>query len=45
MKAVPEVHVTPRIQSKRPGEDATMLCHVAGEPFPKVKINCLKSTS
>lgn len=34
--AVPEVHVTPRLQSKRPGEDATMLCHVAGEPFPKV---------
>ncbi|XP_063920258.1 follistatin-related protein 5-like [Zophobas morio] len=34
---VPEVHVTPRIQSKRPGEDATMLCHVAGEPFPKVE--------
>lgn len=34
--AVPEVHVTPRIQSKRPGEDATMYCHVAGEPFPKV---------
>ncbi|XP_065160651.1 follistatin-related protein 5-like [Atheta coriaria] len=34
---VPEVHVTPRIQSKRPGEDATMYCHVAGEPFPKVE--------
>lgn len=34
--AVPEVHVTPRIQSKRPGEDASMFCHVAGEPFPKV---------
>ncbi|XP_074037998.1 follistatin-related protein 5 isoform X2 [Leptinotarsa decemlineata] len=34
---VPEVHVTPRIQSKRPGEDASMLCHVAGEPFPKVQ--------
>ncbi|CAG9819352.1 unnamed protein product [Phaedon cochleariae] len=34
---VPEVHVTPRIQSKRPGEDASMLCHVAGEPFPKVE--------
>ncbi|KAK9693617.1 Sugar efflux transporter for intercellular exchange [Popillia japonica] len=33
---VPEVHVTPRIQSKRPGEDAVMYCHVAGEPFPKV---------
>ncbi|KAJ3662655.1 hypothetical protein Zmor_006993 [Zophobas morio] len=39
---VPEVHVTPRIQSKRPGEDATMLCHVAGEPFPKV-ITCVIS--
>ncbi|GJQ68334.1 hypothetical protein Trydic_g16928 [Trypoxylus dichotomus] len=34
---VPEVHVTPRIQSKRPGEDAIMYCHVAGEPFPKVE--------
>lgn len=34
---VPEVHVTPRIQSKRPGEEATMFCHVAGEPFPKVE--------
>ncbi|KAI4470268.1 follistatin-related [Holotrichia oblita] len=34
---VPEVHVTPRIQSKRPGEDAVMYCHVAGEPFPKVE--------
>uniref|UniRef100_A0A1Y1K1I9 Follistatin-related protein 5 n=2 Tax=Photinus pyralis TaxID=7054 RepID=A0A1Y1K1I9_PHOPY len=34
---IPEVHVTPRIQSKRPGEDATMYCHVAGEPFPKVE--------
>lgn len=39
--AVPEVHVTPRIQSKRPGEDATMYCHVAGEPFPKVSVSCL----
>lgn len=35
---MPEVHVTPRLQSKRPGEDATMFCHVAGEPFPKVSI-------
>ncbi|XP_017770314.1 PREDICTED: follistatin-related protein 5-like, partial [Nicrophorus vespilloides] len=34
---VPEVHVTPRIQSKRPGEDVVMYCHVAGEPFPKVE--------
>lgn len=34
--AIPEVHVTPRIQSKRPGEDAIMYCHVIGEPFPKV---------
>uniref|UniRef100_A0A6P7FSV5 Follistatin-related protein 5-like isoform X1 n=1 Tax=Diabrotica virgifera virgifera TaxID=50390 RepID=A0A6P7FSV5_DIAVI len=34
---VPEVHVTPRLQSKRPCEDAYMLCHVAGEPFPKVE--------
>ncbi|XP_018322543.1 follistatin-related protein 5 [Agrilus planipennis] len=34
---VPEVHVMPKIQSKRPGEDAVMYCHVAGEPFPKVE--------
>lgn len=34
---IPEVRVTPRIQSKRPGEDATMYCHVVGEPFPKVE--------
>jgi len=33
---VPEVKVTPRIQSHRPGEDAVMLCHVVGQPFPKV---------
>jgi hypothetical protein len=33
---VPEVRVTPRIQSRRPGEDAAMLCHVVGQPFPKV---------
>ncbi|XP_059480798.1 follistatin-related protein 5-like isoform X2 [Neocloeon triangulifer] len=34
---VPEVKVTPRIQSRRPGEDAAMLCHVVGQPFPKVE--------
>ncbi|KAF4531901.1 hypothetical protein B566_EDAN000930 [Ephemera danica] len=34
---VPEVRVTPRIQSRRPGEDAAMLCHVVGQPFPKVE--------
>ncbi|KAF7266636.1 hypothetical protein GWI33_020131 [Rhynchophorus ferrugineus] len=33
----PEVHVMPKIQSKRPGEDAQMFCHVAGEPFPQVQ--------
>lgn len=33
---VPEVQVTPRIQSRRPGQDAAMLCHVVGQPFPKV---------
>ncbi|XP_049812888.1 follistatin-related protein 5-like [Schistocerca nitens] len=33
----PRVKVTPRIQSKRPGEEATMFCHVIGEPFPKVE--------
>lgn len=35
--AIPDVHVTPRIQSKRPREDAVMYCHVVGEPFPKVE--------
>ncbi|XP_049811271.1 follistatin-related protein 5-like isoform X1 [Schistocerca nitens] len=34
---IPEVKVTPRIQSRRPGEDASMFCHVVGEPFPKVE--------
>ncbi|XP_065341205.1 follistatin-related protein 5-like isoform X2 [Cloeon dipterum] len=34
---VPEVKVTPRIQSRRPEEDAAMLCHVVGQPFPKVE--------
>ncbi|XP_030759224.1 follistatin-related protein 5-like, partial [Sitophilus oryzae] len=33
----PEVHVMPKIQSKRPGEDAQMFCHVSGEPFPQVQ--------
>nr|XP_018913078.1 PREDICTED: follistatin-related protein 5-like isoform X1 [Bemisia tabaci] len=33
---VPQVKVTPKIQSRRPGEVASMLCHVVGEPFPKV---------
>lgn len=35
--AVPEVKVTPKIQSKRPGEESSMFCHVVGEPFPKVE--------
>lgn len=35
--AVPEVRVTPRLQSKRPGEEATMWCHVVGEPLPRVE--------
>ena len=35
---VPEVRVTPRIQSRRPGEEAAMLCHVVGQPFPKVSM-------
>ncbi|XP_066246527.1 follistatin-related protein 5-like [Euwallacea similis] len=34
---LPEVHVMPKIQSKRPGEDAQMFCHVSGEPFPQVQ--------
>lgn len=27
----------PRLQSKRPGEEATMWCHVVGEPLPRVE--------
>ncbi|KDR16550.1 Follistatin-related protein 5 [Zootermopsis nevadensis] len=34
---IPEVKVTPRIQSQRPGKEASMFCHVIGEPFPKVE--------
>lgn len=34
---IPEVKVTPKIQSRRPGEEASMFCHVIGEPFPKVE--------
>lgn len=39
--AVPEVKVTPRIQSRRPGEKTSMFCHVIGEPFPEVNASCL----
>ena len=35
--AIPQVHVTPRIQSRRPGEDSLMKCHAVGVPFPKVR--------
>ncbi|KAL1494445.1 hypothetical protein ABEB36_010043 [Hypothenemus hampei] len=35
--SLPEVRVMPKIQSKRPGEDAEMYCHVSGEPFPQVE--------
>ncbi|EEB13958.1 conserved hypothetical protein [Pediculus humanus corporis] len=34
---VPEVKVTPKIQSKQPGEISSMFCHVVGEPFPSVE--------
>ncbi|KAG8235847.1 hypothetical protein J437_LFUL015640 [Ladona fulva] len=34
---IPEVKVTPKIQSRKPGEEASMFCHVVGEPFPKVE--------
>lgn len=34
--AVPDVHVIPRLQSRRPGESSEMFCHVTGEPFPTV---------
>ncbi|XP_015374342.1 PREDICTED: follistatin-related protein 5-like isoform X1 [Diuraphis noxia] len=33
---LPEVKVTPRIQSRRPSEKTSMFCHVIGEPFPEV---------
>ncbi|CAB0037197.1 unnamed protein product [Trichogramma brassicae] len=36
-RAIPEVRVTPRLQSKRPGEEASMRCHVVGEPLPRVE--------
>lgn len=36
--ALPEVKVTPRIQSRRPGEKTSMFCHVIGEPFPEVSV-------
>nr|CAD7198305.1 unnamed protein product [Timema douglasi] len=35
---IPEVKVTPRIQSRRPGEESSMFCHVIGEPFPKYEL-------
>ncbi|XP_049830071.1 follistatin-related protein 5-like isoform X2 [Schistocerca gregaria] len=34
---IPEVKVMPKIQYRRPGEQASMFCHVVGEPFPKVE--------
>ncbi|KAF7990989.1 hypothetical protein HCN44_000794 [Aphidius gifuensis] len=34
---IPEVRVTPRLQSKRPREEATMSCNVVGEPLPHVE--------
>lgn len=37
VEAVPEVRVTPRLQSKRLREEATIRCHVAGEPLPRVQ--------
>lgn len=37
-KALPEVKVMPRIQSRRPGEKTSMFCHVIGEPFPEVSM-------
>lgn len=33
----PEVRVTPRFQSKRLKEEASVRCHVAGEPLPQVQ--------
>ncbi|XP_076231703.1 follistatin-like 5 isoform X1 [Calliopsis andreniformis] len=34
---VPEVKVTPRLQSKRLREESIIRCHVAGEPLPQVQ--------
>lgn len=42
--ALPEVKVTPRIQSRRPGEKTAMFCHVIGEPFPEVSMNARKAS-
>ncbi|XP_050305276.1 follistatin-related protein 4-like isoform X2 [Anthonomus grandis grandis] len=36
VNTLPEVRVVPKYQSKRPGEDAEMFCHVSGEPMPNV---------
>lgn len=35
--ATPEVEVKPSFQSKRLKEEATVKCHVAGEPLPQVQ--------
>ncbi|XP_065567373.1 follistatin-related protein 5-like [Artemia franciscana] len=34
---LPQVRVTPRLQSKKPGDEAKLECHATGEPFPKVE--------
>lgn len=34
---IPQVRVTPRIQTRRPGDDSLMKCHAIGVPFPKVE--------
>ncbi|XP_003698398.1 follistatin-related protein 5 isoform X4 [Apis florea] len=34
---IPEVKVTPRFQAKRLKEEASIRCHVAGEPLPRVQ--------
>ncbi|XP_034244832.1 follistatin-related protein 5-like [Thrips palmi] len=33
----PTVTVEPRVQTRQPGEDAVVFCHVTGEPFPQVQ--------
>lgn len=34
---MPTVSVEPRVQTRQPGEDAVVFCHVTGEPFPQVQ--------
>lgn len=37
VETLPQVHVIPKIQSKRPGDEATLECHASGVPTPRVQ--------